>query len=176
MPEELIESELVYNGKVITVSRDKVRLQNGAEASRDIVRHNGAVAMVPQLSDGRIVLVRQWRHAAGRALLEIPAGSLNKGEDPLTAAHRELIEEIQYKAGKMQRLCGIFTAPGFCTEYITVFLASDLTPQAGVGDDDEFIETEIVTQAQALAKIDSGEIEDGKSICGLLSVARMQGV
>lgn len=176
MPEELINSETIYRGKVIDVRRDKVRLQDGKEATRDIVRHNGAVAMVPQLPDGRIVLVKQWRHAAGKALLEIPAGSLNPGEDPLAAAHRELIEEIQYKAGKMERICGLFSAPGFCTEYITIYLATELTPQAGVGDEDEFIDTQVATLAQALQKIDSGEIEDGKSISGLLAVARKQGV
>jgi ADP-ribose pyrophosphatase len=176
MPETLIKSTIVYTGKVINVRHDRVRLQNGGESARDVVDHNGAVAMVPMLPDGQIILVRQWRHAAGRALLEIPAGSLNKGENPLEAAHRELIEEIQYKAGKMERLFGFFTAPGFCTEYITAYLASELTPQAGVGDEDEFIETEIVTLAEALGKIKSGEIEDAKSISALMAVARMQGV
>jgi ADP-ribose pyrophosphatase len=176
MPEELIKSETVYKGKVINVRHDKVRLDNGGEASRDVVVHNGAIAMVPIMPDGRVVLVRQWRHAAGKELLEIPAGSLNKGENPLEAAHRELIEEIQYKAGSMDRLCGMFTAPGFCTEYITIYLATDLTPEAGVGDEDEFIKLEMVTLSDAIDKIRSGEIEDSKSISGLLMVARMQGV
>jgi ADP-ribose pyrophosphatase len=176
MAESLVNSETIYTGKVINIKHDTVKLDNGKQASRDVVVHNGAVAMVPILPSGDIVMIKQWRHAAGRELLEIPAGSLNAGEDPLQAAHRELVEEIQYKAGKMERLFGMFTAPGFCTEYITVYVATDLTPQEGVGDEDEFINTVPMTIVQTLEAIKSGQIEDSKSISGLLMVARMQGV
>ena len=172
--ESVLSTKRVYEGKVINLRVDTVRLPNGREASREVVEHNGAIAAVPVLPDGRVVLVRQNRRAAGGELLEIPAGSLNDNEDLEDCVRRELVEEIQYAAGTVQKIFSMFVAPGYSSEQIHVYLATDLTPKFGVGDDDEFIIVETLTLDEALAKIDAGEIRDAKSISGLLYVNRMR--
>jgi ADP-ribose pyrophosphatase len=131
------------------------------------VRHSGAVAIVPLDGEGKIVLVRQYRHAAGRALLEIPAGTLNKGEDPDQCAIRELQEETGYRPGKLQKIGGIFVAPGYSTEFIHLYLATDLTASRLDKDVDEFIEVQHVPLPEVLNRIRSGEIPDAKTICAL---------
>jgi ADP-ribose pyrophosphatase len=172
LSEKVITSERIYDGKVIRVRKDTVRLQNGAIGQRDIVEHHGAVAIVPMIDAETVLLVSQYRAAACKTLLEIPAGSMNKDEDSQTCAYRELIEETQYQAGKLARLFAMFSAPGFCTEKLTVFLATELSPKAGKPDEDEFIDVRKVKLADAVRMIDTGEIEDAKSIAGLLAVAR----
>lgn len=173
--EKTLITEPIYLGKLVKLYKETVELPDGTQAMREIVRHPGAVAVVPLLDGDRVMLVRQYRTAAQRVMLEIPAGTLEPGEDPAPAAARELQEEIGYKPGKLERLGGEYTAPGYTSEYIHLFVAIDLTPSVLQGDSDEFIDTVSVPFDEALRMIERGEIEDGKTIIGLLWVARRLG-
>ena len=172
MSEKVLESRRVYDGKVVNLRVDTVRFENGASGAREVVEHHGAVAVVPMIDETRLLLVSQYRTAAGRTMLEIPAGTLNPGEEPEACARREIVEETQFEAREMEKLFAMFVAPGYSTEKITVFVATHLTPRAGVGDDDEFIDVRTIRLTDAIAMIDSGEIEDAKTIAGLLAVER----
>jgi ADP-ribose pyrophosphatase len=172
--ETVIGSERKYEGKIINLRVDTVRLPNGKTATREVIEHSGAIAAVPMLADGSVILVRQFRLPAGGPLLEIPAGGMNAGEDIEECVKRELQEEIGYTPAKVRRLCSMFVAPGYTTEVIHVCLATELSPQKSKGDDDEFIQIIPTSLDEALAKIDGGEIRDGKSIAGLLAVARLR--
>ena len=174
MAEQTLSSQLIYQGRLIRVRVDRVRLPNGRESSREIVEHNGAVAIVALDGEGNVLLVRQYRKAVERTLLEIPAGTLEAGEEPLKCAHRELQEETGYMAGKMEHLGGFYSAPGFCTEYLTLYLATDLTPGPSNAEADEDIELVRLPLAQTRDLIASGAICDAKSIIGLLSVLSRQ--
>ncbi len=171
--EQTLREETIYRGKLLTIRKDQVRLENGRETVREVVVHPGAVAIVPLLPDGRVILVRQYRYAAGRALLEIPAGTLDRpGESPGAAAARELGEETGYTATDYRELAAFFTAPGFCTEKITVYLATGLTPGGQDQMDDENITLEIVPLTDTPALIVGGDIADAKTISGLLLAMR----
>jgi ADP-ribose pyrophosphatase len=172
MDERVLESRRLYDGRIVNLRVDTVTIDDGVQAMREVVEHVEAVAIVPVLADGRIVLVRQYRLPAERELLEIPAGSLDPGEDPDQAALRELQEEIGFATRRLRRLGGFWVAPGYCTEYIHIYLADDLHESRLDADHDERIEIEIVTLEDALDRIDAGEIEDAKSICGLLQYSR----
>lgn len=165
--EQTLSSEFVYDGRVVNLYLDTVRLPNGKTARRELIRHPGAVAIVPVDAEGSVILVRQFRYAAGRVLWEVPAGTLEPDEDPNVCAHRELQEEIGHKAGKLERLGGIFVAPGYTSEFIHLYLATDLSESRLEGDSDEFIQVERFSWREILRKIRSGEIEDGKSISSL---------
>ncbi|MBN1967377.1 MAG: NUDIX hydrolase [Anaerolineae bacterium] len=175
LSEKLLSSEPVYLGKLVKLYVETVELPNGQTAIREIVRHPGAVAMVPLLDNGDVVLVRQYRVAARRLVLEIPAGTLEPGEDPEIAARRELQEEVGYWPGKLERLGGEFTAPGYTSEYIHLYLATGLEPSRLDEDDDEFLETVQLPFDEALRRVENGEIEDGKTMIALLRVARRLG-
>jgi len=171
--EQTLSAETIYRGKLLTIRKDRVRLENGRESVREVVVHPGAVAIVPLLPDGRVLLVRQYRYAAGRALLEIPAGTLDQpGESPAAAAARELGEETGYTATDYRELTAFFTAPGFCTEKITVYLATGLTPGAQNQMEDEDIALEIVPLSTVPTLIANGDIADAKTISGLLMAMR----
>lgn len=168
-----LSSELVFDGKHIKVRVDQVVGNDGKVWAKEIVVHPGAVCVVALLGDpqsSQVVLVRQYRHAAGRELLEICAGGLNPGEDPLEAAVRELEEETGYRAGKMVERARFWTTPGFTTEFMVLYEATDLVKTAMNPDEDEAIEVELVTREEALRMIDDGRIQDAKSILGLLRV------
>jgi ADP-ribose pyrophosphatase len=176
MEEIILSSEEIYNGRVVKLALHQVRLPNGEEAKREVVRHPGAVAIVAFDANGDVLLVRQFRLAAGKILSEIPAGTLNPGEDPLECAIRELQEETGYKPGKIEALGGIYVAPGYTTEYIHLFLATDLIESKLAQDIDEFLEVDHVPFKDALAMIERGDMPDGKSNVALLRVARRMGV
>ena len=175
MEEITLHTTPIYDGRIVKLELLDVRLPDGKEARREIIRHPGAVAIVAIDTAGKVLLVKQFRSAAGKTLLEIPAGTLNPGEVPLSCALRELQEETGFRADKLEPLGGIYTAPGYTTEFIHLFYATGLSESRLDADADEFIEVERVSMAEALAMIDRGDIADGKSVAGLLRVARILG-
>jgi len=168
LTEELLKSKVVYDGKLLTVYCDKVKLPNGKETSREFIRHPGAVAVVPITKEGNIVLVRQYRYPVGRAILEVPAGKLDKGEHPDDCARRELEEETGYVANTIKRLSSIYTTPGFTDEMIHLYIADNLTLAKQCLDEDEFLAVEIYTKEQIRIMINDGTINDAKSMLALL--------
>ncbi len=173
---DLISSRLIHHGKVIRVEEDQVRFPNGTTGALDIVRHPGASAVVPFLSDPAgvdptILLIRQYRHAAGGWLLEIPAGRLDVGETPDACAHRELLEETGCTCERLVPLTTILTTPGFSDEQIHLFAAVGLTNGAVRHEPDEFIEPQAMRLADALEKVKTGEIRDAKTALALLFAA-----
>ncbi len=171
LAEQTIESEHLYTGRIVGLRRDTVRLANGRQATREVVEHVDAAAAVPLLSDGQVVLVEQWRHAVGQALLEIPAGIVEDGEEPAATMQRELIEEIGYAAGRLELLFSVYLAPGYSQELIHIFLAEDLQPAQTSPDEDEILRVRTVSLAEAVAACLRGEITDAKTVAGLLAVA-----
>jgi ADP-ribose pyrophosphatase len=172
LEEQTVEQRRVFDGKVVSLRIDTVRLPDGRTATREVVEHTPAVAMVPVAPDGRVLLVRQWRVPSDKILLEIPAGSMDGDEDPEAAVQRELQEEVGQRAGRLTRLCGFWVAPGYCTEFIHIYLAEDLSESRLDADEDENIEVIPMTLDEALAAIGDGTIEDAKSHVGLLMYAR----
>src|SRR5579883_392693 len=170
--EKVIGSQRIYEGKILNLRVDTVEFPDGKTSKREVVEHRGAVAMVPMLDRETVILVRQQRRPAGGPLLEIPAGTMDPNEAVEACARRELAEEIQYEAGQMIKLCSFYTAPGYTTEKIHAFLALDLTPCEGHADEDEFLEIVQMPLAKAIEMITTGEIEDAKSIAGLLCAVR----
>ncbi len=167
--ETVIASETIYAGKLLTFQRDQVQLASGHTTTREVVIHPGAVAVVPLLPNGRVVMVRQYRHAAGRSLLEIPAGTLDQpGESLAAAAARELQEETGYRATQWQELVAVYTAPGFCTEKITIFLATGLTHGDRQLMEDEAITLEEIALSDIPTLVAQGELADAKTLTGLL--------
>ncbi len=166
-PDTVVRSETVHQGKLLTFRVDTVCLASGRETGREVVVHPGAIALVPLLDDGRVVLVRQWRHAVGQMLLEIPAGTREPNEPPERTAARELTEETGYTADRIIPLGAFFTAPGFCTEEIHTYLAVGLHAGDATPEDDEGITLEHLTLADAPAAIARGDLHDAKSIAAL---------
>ena len=168
LTERTIESKRVYEGRVVNLRVDTVMLPDGRISTREIVEHRGAVAIVPMLSENKVILIKQFRKPANEDLLEIPAGTLAEGETPIECAKRELVEEIGYSAGKFEELFSIYLAPGYSTEKLHVFLASELKPEERKLDEEEFIEVVEMTLDEAISQIEAGAIKDAKTICGLL--------
>ena len=162
-------SEMIYEGKILHVERWQVTCPNGRSATREIVVHKGAAAVVPVYPDGTTLLVRQHRVAVDRVTLEIPAGKLDSaGEDPHDCAVRELEEETGLRAGRMTLLTSLLTTPGFCTEKIAIYLAQGLSQGETHPDEDEFLGLVRLPLSEAVAMVMRGELRDGKTICGLL--------
>jgi ADP-ribose pyrophosphatase len=161
---ETIHSQPIYQGRAFSVRKDRVRLPDGAETHLDIVEHGGAVTLLPIDEAGNVWFVRQYRHAAGLEMLELPAGTLEPGEPPETCAHREIREEIGMRAGKLQKIGEFFLAPGYSSEFMHVFLATDLSPDPLEGDIDEFLQVEQLSLESIAALIQSGEIIDAKTL------------
>ena len=176
MDEKIVSTNQIYNGRVVNFAVHEVELPDGKRAKRELIRHPGAVAMVALDDNNNVFMVRQFRIAAARVMFEIPAGTLNKDEEPLHCAERELQEEIGYRAASMEPLGGFFVAPGYTTEFIHLFLATGLSESRLEADADEFIEVARFTLAEAIAMVERGEIVDGKTISGLLRVGRRLGV
>jgi ADP-ribose pyrophosphatase len=162
------ERQEVYRGKVVSLELDTLEFEDGRRAINEVIRHRPSVAMVPIDEDGRIVLVRQFRAPAGGNLLEVPAGSIDPGEALEASTQRELQEEIGMRAASLARLGGFYLAPGYCDEFITIMLCEGLSESRLPADEDEVIEIERLTLAEALAQIESGVIRDAKSISAVL--------
>jgi ADP-ribose pyrophosphatase len=176
MPDpSVLSSETVYRGRLFNVELDTIAMDGGVTAYREIIRHPGAVCMVPVTNEGKLLFVTQYRHAAGTRLLELPAGTLEKGEAPADAVVRELQEEVGQFPKRVVPLGGFYVAPGYTTEYIHLFVCSDLEASVLAGDEDEDIEIETLTAADALAAIESGRICDAKSVIGVLRWIRSGG-
>ena len=170
MKPDIISSESIYKGSIFDVRIDTIR-EGDVEYKREIVVHKGSAVIVPVFDDGTVALVRQYRHAAGKYMLEIPAGSLEKGEAPKTGAIRELEEEIGVVAANIEFITEFYVSPGFLTEKMYVYLATGLTETAQNLESDELIETERLTFPKALDMIRSGQIEDAKTIVGITTAA-----
>jgi len=152
-----------YHGIIVDVRTDTVRLPDGREASREVVTHPGGVAILPLTDDGKAILVRQFRYCVDEALLEVPAGKLEPGEDPFPAAVRELEEEVGVTAERMEYLGGLYVSPGFCTEMIHLFLATGLKQGMQHPDEDEFLNVETYRFEELLDMVMRGEITDAKT-------------
>ena len=164
---ERLATRRAFSGRRIEVDVDRVRLPNGHVAELEMIRHPGAAAIVP-VHDGEVLLVRQYRHATGGWLLEVPAGTLTPGEAPASCAARELIEETGYRAGSLQPLGWVWSTPGFTDERIWLFLARGLTPARQQLDPDEVLSLERLPIHEVLDRAVRGEIHDGKSLAALL--------
>jgi ADP-ribose pyrophosphatase len=168
LEEKTLESKTIYEGKIFDVLVDMVELPSGRKTTREVVRHRGAVGLIPVLEDGRIVLAEQYRYPTGEVLLEIPAGRLEEGEDPASTAGRELLEETGYIAGSIRGVATFYTAPGYTSEKLFLFVVTDLEKAEAKPDLDENIRLREVSVEEAVALIKKGEIKDGKTIAGLL--------
>ena len=167
---EFLDSKKVFEGRVFDVTTDTVR-EGDKTYVREVVHHPGSAVIVPAFDDGTVALVRQYRHPAVRYLLELPAGTLKDKEDPEAGAARELEEELGLVAGRMEKLSEFFVSPGFLEEKMWLYLATDLTATAQRLDDDETIEIVRLPLERALQMITDGEIEDAKTIIGLMLAA-----
>lgn len=171
-----VKSTRVYTGRIVSLDVDGVRFPDGSVGELEMIRHPGASAVVPFLSDPtgvdpHVLLIRQYRYAAGGYMLEVPAGRLNAGEDPKDCAARELKEETGCTADNVDHLTTIYTTPGFTDERIHLFMATGLTPGETKHEADEFLEPQPMLLSQALEKIQAGEIQDGKTMIALLFAA-----
>lgn len=171
----ILSSRTMFTGRVFEVVQEEVLLSNGNTSLHATVKHNGAVVILPKLNDGRFVMIRQYRHSVGKAMLEFPAGSLEVGEVPEECAAREISEETGYGAKTWKPLGTLYPAPGFCNEIQHCFYATDLFEKKLQADDDEILEVEYMTQAGFEAAILSGEISDNKSIA-IFTRARLAGL
>ncbi len=160
----------IYRGRVVNLNVETVTLPNGATVELEVIRHQGAAAVVPLKDDGSVVLIRQYRHATGGYIYEVPAGKLDPGEDPGHCAARELEEEIGCRASSFEYLLSFFTTPGFTDEVIHIFLATGLTPGTQHLDHDEVLEVVKMPLEVAISHIQDGTIRDGKTIVGLQAV------
>ena len=168
MPFELIKSETLLKGRAFAIRRDWLKTPDGRETKYDIIEHGGSVILVPLDADGNLLFVRQYRHAAGTDLLELPAGTLDEGEDPAVCAAREIREETGFAAGTLEKIGEFYLAPGYSTEFMVVYLATDLKHDPLEADADEFLSVEKIPVKQALEMAEKGEIPDAKSLAALL--------
>lgn len=168
-PYEIIKTEKVFEGKVFDINKDEITLPNGETTFRETVLRGDAAAIVPIDDDGNVILVKQYRHAALKKILEIPAGMLEEGEDPMECAKRELEEETSFKVDELIHLTTMYPAVGICTEKIHIYLAKNLKQGNFNFDPDEFIDVEKYNLDEAIELIYKGEIIDSKTIVGLLT-------
>ena len=167
--EETLSSQLIYDGRAVKLRVDSVRLDNGRQTTREIVEHSDCIAVVVIDKNDNVLLVKQFRKPVEKELLEIPAGGIDTGEDPEEAVSRELREEIGYMPRKVQRLGGFYSAPGYCSEYLYLYLATDLVPSQLIAEDTEEINVVRIPLREIADLIATGRICDAKSIAGLLA-------
>jgi ADP-ribose pyrophosphatase len=164
--ETRIDGELAYDGHFLKVSRDRIKLPDGSESVRELIRHPGAVVILPLLADGRVLLERQFRYPNDRVFIEFPAGKIDPGEEPLATAKRELEEETGYSAAEWNFVCTIHNAIAYSDEHLDIFLARGLTAGEAKLDDGEFLELFTATIPELLDMVKRGEITDVKTIIG----------
>ncbi len=167
--EETLSSQLVFQGRAVRLRVDTVRVPGGRETTREIVEHDDCVAVIAVEADGKVLLVKQFRKAVEKELLEIPAGGIDAGESPEDAVGREMREETGYLPRKVEKLGGFYSAPGYSTEYLYLYLATDLIPSQLFAEDTEGISLVRVSPEQIPELISSGSICDAKSVAGLLT-------
>ena len=172
--ERTISSQLIYKGRAVNLRIDTVKTAGGRETTREIVEHSDCVAIIAIDADDNILLVKQYRKAVEKELLEIPAGGIDPGEDPATTVRREMREETGYLPRKVERLGGFYSAPGYCTEYLHLYLATDLVPSQLHAEDTASISLIRVPVGQIPNLIASGSICDAKSIAGLFTFLEHQ--
>jgi len=172
--EPTVESRLIYQGRIINVREDIVRLSNGKLTQREIVEHGETICVVPLDNDGNVLLVEQYRKPAGQRLLEVPAGGIDEGETPEEATLRELQEEVGFTARKLQHLTTFWCTPGFCTEQMHAYLATELGPSSLAPDDDEELRVVPTPLDKIPGLIGDNTICDAKSIAALLLVLRLR--
>lgn len=165
---ELIKSETLMQGRAFKIRRDLLKTPDGRETKFDIIEHGGSVIIVPVDSEGNMLFVRQYRHAAGCDLLELPAGTRDGDEPYEECAAREIREETGMEAGSLQKIGEFYLAPGYSTEFMAVYLATDLKHNPLEADDDEFLEVEKIPVVEAIHRAERGEIPDAKSLAALL--------
>jgi len=171
---KVVKSDTLFQGRVFTLKRDQVIEPSGVMATREIIVHPGSVVVLPVLDDGRLVLIRQYRHAAGQYLWELVAGHKEPGESVATGVHRELAEETGYRAKKWRPLVEYYASPGFLGESMKVFLAEGLEPGEAQPEEDEQIELRLVKLSEVLKRIEKGAILDGKTLSSVLLYARIK--
>lgn len=172
----VLESRRSYEGRLLKVDVDRVRLPGGAETELESIRHPGAAAALPFTDGGEVLLIRQYRHAMAGHILEVPAGKLDEGEDPADCIVREVEEEVGYRPGRVEPLGSIFTTPGFTDEIIWLYEAHELVETAVDRDEDEVIELVRMSFADALEAVLDGRVRDGKSVAAILHAALRRGV
>ena len=174
IPEKKLTTQQIYQGRAVNLRVDTVEKASGTTTTREVVEHSDCIAVVALDAQGSILLVRQFRHAVDRFLLEIPAGGIDTGEEPVDAVRRELQEEIGYFPQKIDKLGGFYSTPGYGTEYLHCFVATDLVPARLVAEDTDDIELVRVSSDEIPRLIASGEICDAKSIAALLTFLFVQ--
>ncbi len=173
LDETKITSETVWRGSFLEVHRDRVRLPNGLDGTREFIKHPGASAIIPLMPDGGVLVVTQFRYPAGRTFIEFPAGKIDAGETAEHTAMRELVEETGWRAGQIAHLTTIHNALGYSDEHIELYVAKDLLQEAQQLDVEEFVEPEIVTLDWLLEEMFAGRITDVKTQCGIFWLERM---
>jgi ADP-ribose pyrophosphatase len=173
--EEHLSSEHVFEGTLLKLRVDTVRTPSGKEAQRELIEHPGSAVIVPITTDGKVLFIRQFRYATGDYLLELPAGLIDEGEDALTSAKRELIEETSYEAGSVRELCKVYISPGYTEELTTIFLAEDCTPVEADDDEDEPIQIFPVplTDIQPMLTPGGADAVDAQTMLGMLWLVRL---
>ncbi len=174
-PEPTTDSKVVFEGRIVKLRVDTVQLPSGRTTTREIVEHEDSVCMVPIDEDNNVLMVRQYRKAAQLSLLEVPAGGVEAGETPEQTVLRELQEEVGVTSGSLRKLAGFWVSPGWATEFMHAYLAMELTSASLPADDDEYITVERVPLESIPGLIESGEIQDSKSIASLLLAIRLLG-
>ncbi|MDD6021434.1 MAG: NUDIX domain-containing protein [Acutalibacteraceae bacterium] len=174
--EKTLNEKVVFSGRIITVNSDEVLLPNGRTSKREVVYHHGGVCVVPLTENNELLMVRQFRYPYREVILELPAGKLERGEDPYDAGLRELDEEVGVTTGEMRSLGRFYPTPGYCSEIIHIYLAENLTATHQHLDEDEFLSVEKIPLEKALGMVMSGEITDGKTQTAILKTAMLKGM